>query len=162
MMYAVIELRSEREPQLLQLCPHGCAPTASHALLQPAMRLKRHVELLESTLRHVGTRPVLPALSSPCTRSRYNSTTSAAYPERIAVLGGGVAGLASAYFVSREFPNSKVTVYEAGKDAGGWLKSVKKEVSGGEVLFELGPRTLRNATVTAHLVRHPLNGRGPC
>lgn len=116
------------------------------------MRLKRHVELLESALRPLATRPLLPALSSPCARRRHNSTTSAAYPERIAVLGGGVAGLSSAYFLSREFPNSKVTIYEAGTDAGGWVKSVKKAVPGGEVLFELGPRTLRSATVTAHLV----------
>jgi oxygen-dependent protoporphyrinogen oxidase len=70
------------------------------------------------------------------------------------VLGGGVAGLASAYFVSREFPKSKVTVFEAGPNAGGWMKSKKIEVPGGEVIFELGPRTLRNSTVTAHLVAH--------
>jgi oxygen-dependent protoporphyrinogen oxidase len=68
------------------------------------------------------------------------------------VLGSGVAGLSSAYFASKEFPNSKITVFEAGKEKGGWIKSRKVEVPGGEVIFELGPRTLRNATVTAHLV----------
>lgn len=68
-----------------------------------------------------------------------------------------MAGLSSAYFASREFPNSKITVFEAGKDAGGWLKSKKVQVPGGEIVFEQGPRTLRNATVTAHLVRHTLN-----
>jgi oxygen-dependent protoporphyrinogen oxidase len=122
------------------------------------MRLKRHVSLLESTLRHVAVRPLLPAIASPCIRGRYLST-SAAYPERIAVLGGGIAGLASAYFVSREFPKSKVTVFEAGKDSGGWVKSKKVQVPGGEVIFELGPRTLRNATPTAHLVRRIANYR---
>jgi oxygen-dependent protoporphyrinogen oxidase len=67
------------------------------------------------------------------------------------VLGGGVAGLSSAYFVSREFPNSKITLFEAGKETGGWIKSKRVNVLGGDVVFELGPRTLRNATVTAHL-----------
>jgi oxygen-dependent protoporphyrinogen oxidase len=84
---------------------------------------------------------------------RYQSS----YPERIAILGGGIAGLSSAYYVAREFPNSKVVVFEAGKDKGGWIKSrrvdvVDSEGKKGKVLFELGPRTLRNATVTAGLV----------
>jgi oxygen-dependent protoporphyrinogen oxidase len=118
------------------------------------MRLMRHVSRLESTLRHGATRPLLPAFATRCVRLRYLST-SAAYPERIAVLGGGVAGLSSAYFVSREFPKSKITVFEAGENAGGWMKSKKVAVPGGEVLFELGPRTLRNSTVTAHLVARP-------
>lgn len=115
------------------------------------MRLMRHGSHLPSTLRHVATRPVFPALASQSSRYRYASTKS--YPERIAVLGGGVAGLSSAYFVSREFPNSKVTIFEAGKETGGWIKSKRVAVDGGDVIFELGPRTLRNATVTAHLVR---------
>jgi oxygen-dependent protoporphyrinogen oxidase len=114
------------------------------------MRLMRHGEHLQSTLRHVATRPALAALTtSRCSRFRHASTKS--YPERIAVLGGGVAGLSSAYFVSREFPNSKVTLFEKGKDLGGWIKSKRVAVEGGDVVFELGPRTLRNATVTAHL-----------
>jgi len=68
------------------------------------------------------------------------------------VLGGGVAGLSSAYFVSKEFPNSKITLFEAGKETGGWIKSKRAQVEGGDVVFELGPRTLRNATCTALLV----------
>tara|TARA_R110002003_G_scaffold391_14_gene19504 strand:+ start:5358 stop:5705 length:348 start_codon:yes stop_codon:yes gene_type:complete len=114
------------------------------------MRLMRHVSLLDTTLRHVAARPVPPALASTCHRYRYSST--AAYPERIAILGGGVAGLSSAYFISREFPKSKVTVFEAGKETGGWIKSKRVEVPGGDIIFESGPRTLRNATPTAHLV----------
>jgi oxygen-dependent protoporphyrinogen oxidase len=84
---------------------------------------------------------------------RYQSS----YPERIAILGGGIAGLSSAYFIAREFPKSQVVVFEAGKDTGGWIKSRRVEVidsegKEGNVLFELGPRTLRNSTVTAGLV----------
>jgi oxygen-dependent protoporphyrinogen oxidase len=65
--------------------------------------------------------------------------------------------LSSAHFIAREFPQSKVVVFEAGKETGGWIKSrrvdvVDAEGKKGNVLFELGPRTLRNATVTAGLV----------
>lgn len=112
------------------------------------MRLKRHVPLLESTLKTVAARPLV---ASQCPRHRYSST-AATYPERIAVFGGGIAGLSSAYFVSKEFPDSKITVFEAGKETGGWIKSKRVDVPGGDVLFELGPRTLRNATPTASLV----------
>lgn len=114
------------------------------------MLVRRHAPLLQSTVRAHVLRPLL---TSQCTRLphlRYSS--SAAHPERIAVLGGGIAGLASAFFASREFPNSKITVYEGGKDIGGWLNSKRVQVPGGDVLFEAGPRTLRNASPTAHLV----------
>ena len=112
------------------------------------MLVRRHVPLLESTLRARALRPLL---TSQCTHLRFSST-SAAQPERIAVLGGGIAGLSSAYFASKEFPNSKITVYESGKETGGWIKSKRVHVPGGDVLFESGPRTLRNATPTAYLV----------
>lgn len=128
----------------------------------------------QKTLKTVAARPALayytpsplhphrPLLASSqrlllrCTAQcavRYQSS----YPERIAILGGGIAGLTSAHFIAKEFPQSKVVVFEAGKDKGGWIKSrrvdvVDAEGKKGNVLFELGPRTLRNATVTAGLV----------
>lgn len=118
------------------------------------MLVRRHVPLLKSTVRGGALGPLL---ASHCTRLRYSST-SAAHPERIAVLGGGIAGLSSAYFASKEFPNSKVTVYEGGKETGGWIQSQRVQVPGGDVLFESGPRTLRNATPTAHLVSSSRTG----
>ncbi|KAF1963821.1 Protoporphyrinogen oxidase [Byssothecium circinans] len=116
------------------------------------MLLKQHAPLLESTIK----RAIAPSLapSSRIRRRRYAST--AAYPENIAVLGGGISGLASAYFVSKEFPNSKITVYEAGKEVGGWIKSKRVHVPGGNVLFEYGPRTLRpgaGAMPTAQMIQ---------
>ena len=113
------------------------------------MLVRRHVPLLESTLR---ARPLRLLVASQCSRLRYSSS-SAAHPERIAVLGGGIAGLASAFFASREFPNTKITVYEGSAETGGWIKSKRVQVPGGEVNFETGPRTLRNSTVTAHLIQ---------
>lgn len=79
-----------------------------------------------------------------------------AEPARIAVLGGGITGLASAHYFARENPNAKITVYESSARLGGWLKSDYMEVDGESVLFESGPRTLRPGTpaglVTLELV----------
>ncbi|KAL5395637.1 hypothetical protein PMIN06_005438 [Paraphaeosphaeria minitans] len=113
------------------------------------MRLKKHVSLIESTLKRVALRPTA---SSLC--RRYAS--SQAYPEKVAVLGGGISGLASAYFVAKEFPKSKITVYEANADSGGWIQSRRVQTSTGDVLFEYGARTLRpgsNALITAQLIQ---------
>ena len=61
----------------------------------------------------------------------------------IAVIGGGITGLSTAFFVSKEIPNAKITIFEQNERLGGWLDSEKVEVDGGEVLFEWGPRSLR-------------------
>lgn len=75
-------------------------------------------------------------------------------PESIAIFGGGIAGLSSAYFINKEFPSAKITIFEAGKETGGWIKSRRVDIGRGEdVLFELGPRSLRNSTVTASLIQ---------
>jgi len=71
------------------------------------------------------------------------------------VLGGGITGLTSAYFASKNYPKAKITVYESGKRVGGWIESVERDLGGGaRVVFERGPRTLRpnGSIVTAHLV----------
>jgi oxygen-dependent protoporphyrinogen oxidase len=120
------------------------------------MRLKSHVS---STLKTVAVvyprsllRPQWHHRALPPSLCRYNSST-ATYPERIAILGGGIAGLSSAYFISKEFPKSRITIFESGKETGGWIKSRRVDVPDGNVLFELGPRTLRNATPTASLIQ---------
>lgn len=74
----------------------------------------------------------------------------------VAVLGGGITGLATAYFLTKECPQARVTVYEASDRVGGWINSKRVPVKDGEVLFEAGPRTLRpqnNGILTARLVR---------
>lgn len=71
------------------------------------------------------------------------------------MLGGGITGLATAYFLTQQLPKAKITVYEASDRIGGWLSSKRVEVEGGSVLFEAGPRTLRpaqNGVLAARLV----------
>lgn len=65
------------------------------------------------------------------------------HAQNIAILGGGITGLATAYNLANEIPNAKITIYEAQDRLGGWIESEHVEVDGGKVLFEWGPRTLR-------------------
>jgi hypothetical protein len=62
---------------------------------------------------------------------------------RVAVLGGGISGLAATYFLTIKFPNLPITLFESSNRLGGWLQSKRVEVEGGSVTFEQGPRTLR-------------------
>jgi oxygen-dependent protoporphyrinogen oxidase len=77
-------------------------------------------------------------------------------PQKIAILGGGITGLASAYYLSKELPSASITLYEASDRMGGWLQSKHVNVGNGKVVFEQGPRTLRPRTpaglVTLELV----------
>jgi oxygen-dependent protoporphyrinogen oxidase len=104
------------------------------------MQLRSHARLLYSTKKQLLTRPLV---SSQCNRSHYS--TSADYPQSIGILGGGISGLASAYYISKTFPKSKITIYDKADRLGGWIKSTHVDVPGGKVLFEAGPRGLRPA-----------------
>lgn len=76
--------------------------------------------------------------------------------QNIAILGGGITGLATAHYLTKTLRNANITVYEANPRLGGWLQSQRVEVPGGSVLFEQGPRTIRQANsslVTTHLVQ---------
>ncbi|KAF2213746.1 hypothetical protein CERZMDRAFT_39157 [Cercospora zeae-maydis SCOH1-5] len=74
----------------------------------------------------------------------------------VAILGGGITGLASAYFLTRQLPNANVTLYEAKDRVGGWLESKRVPVKDGNILFEAGPRTLRpqgNGVLAARMMQ---------
>ena len=90
------------------------------------------------------------------TRSRAYSDGPNAPTHNIAILGGGVTGLASAYYLVKELPRAKITIYEASDRVGGWLSSTRVPVKDGTILFEAGPRTLRpvsNGVLAARMVR---------
>ncbi|KHJ35745.1 putative protoporphyrinogen oxidase [Erysiphe necator] len=75
----------------------------------------------------------------------------------VAIIGGGISGLTTAYYLIRQFPTSKITLYESTNRLGGWLESESLDIGCGQVLFESGPRTLRFGTtsslVTAELIQ---------
>ncbi|EMC95737.1 hypothetical protein BAUCODRAFT_71155 [Baudoinia panamericana UAMH 10762] len=74
----------------------------------------------------------------------------------VAILGGGITGLACAYYLSKELPKASITIFEASDRIGGWLSSKRVPVKDGTVLFEAGPRTLRpsaNGVLSSRLLQ---------
>ncbi|KAL2435232.1 Protoporphyrinogen oxidase [Exophiala dermatitidis] len=63
----------------------------------------------------------------------------------VAILGGGITGLAAAWNLQRNIPGVKVIIYEKSHVLGGWVQSERIPVQDGHILFEWGPRTLRPA-----------------
>ncbi|MCJ1281864.1 oxygen-dependent protoporphyrinogen oxidase [Xylographa opegraphella] len=88
--------------------------------------------------------------------SVHNSQQNTQKVEEVAILGGGITGLASAFYISEAFKDVNVTLYEASSRLGGWLRSTSVDVGSGKVVFEQGPRTLRpnvpNGLVTLDLL----------
>ena len=112
------------------------------------MRRPQPTNALDVLLKQCYTRPSSRCLSAVHKRRTYSTdptTTPKPTDEQldIGVLGGGITGLATAFYISQELPKAKVTVYEAANNVGGWLQTEKIPVEGGHVLFEYGPRTLR-------------------
>lgn len=69
-------------------------------------------------------------------------------PKSIAVLGGGLTGLTTAYYITRYLPNAKVTIYEATDRLGGWIDTETVNVTTpdgieGQVQFERGARSVK-------------------
>ena len=65
----------------------------------------------------------------------------------VAVLGGGITGLTTAYYLAQTLPpRAKITVYEGDKRVGGWIRSEHVDTGDGEnKLFERGPRMISMA-----------------
>ena len=76
--------------------------------------------------------------------------------KNVAILGGGITGLATAFYLSKFLPEVRITLFEGSSRLGGWLHSKQVDVGNGHVVFEQGPRTLRpnvpNGLVTLKLV----------
>ncbi|KDR79922.1 hypothetical protein GALMADRAFT_1169668 [Galerina marginata CBS 339.88] len=66
-------------------------------------------------------------------------------PTRIAILGGGLTGLSSAFHLSRRFPTAKIVLLDKQARMGGWVRSERVSIPqiGASVLLEAGPRSLR-------------------
>lgn len=85
-----------------------------------------------------------------------SSTTNLQEIRDVAVLGGGITGLATAHYLSQSLPDANISLFEAGSRLGGWLQSTSVDVGTGKAVFEQGPRNLRpsvpNGLVTLDLV----------
>ena len=69
-------------------------------------------------------------------------------PRSIAVLGGGLTGLSTAWYLSRWMPHTRITVFEAGDRLGGWIDTETVPVTTpdgkeGTVSFERGARMIQ-------------------
>ncbi|EME42757.1 hypothetical protein DOTSEDRAFT_73524 [Dothistroma septosporum NZE10] len=121
-------------------------------LRRPAPRLATLASRAICLTRVDARRSVLTHRTRRCDYSTESPTIS----HDVGVLGGGITGLASAYYLTRELPNAKVTLYESKENVGGWLQSHRVPVKDGTILFEAGPRTLRpqsNGVLTAGLMQ---------
>ncbi|KAJ7867713.1 hypothetical protein B0H14DRAFT_332518 [Mycena olivaceomarginata] len=81
-------------------------------------------------------------------------------PRHIAILGGGLTGLSSAFHLSRRFPASTITIIDKNKTLGGWASSTERvQLPGGRgsVVLEGGPRSLRPASNAVLELIHLLN-----
>lgn len=92
------------------------------------------------------------SLSSPsCYYRSYATGANADLPSDIAVLGGGLTGLTTAYYLTRFHPDANVTIYESEARVGGWIDTQQVEVTtsaGAEetISFERGARVVSPQT----------------
>jgi len=102
---------------------------------------------------------VLAQSSNPLPAAQEKTNASDHYPENIAILGGGITGLASAYYLTKYLPEANITLYEASDRMGGWLQSKHVNIGNGKIVFEQGPRNIIPGTpaglVTLELVITP-------
>jgi oxygen-dependent protoporphyrinogen oxidase len=78
----------------------------------------------------------------------FDKTVVPPTPSHIVILGGGLAGLSSAYHLSRKFPDTPITVLEEQPRLGGWVRSERVKVQDDmghmfSFVLEAGPRTVR-------------------
>lgn len=88
--------------------------------------------------------------SSASLRS-YATASEPQLPQDIAVLGGGLTGLTTAYYLTRFHPDAKITIYEAADRLGGWIDTERVDVKTQQgntatVTFERGARAVSPQT----------------
>ena len=74
----------------------------------------------------------------------------------IGIVGGGIAGLVSAYYLSQKaiYPHLRILLFERSTRFGGWVQSEQLDTKNDSHIFELGPRTLRLQSGIASLSHH--------
>lgn len=107
----------------------------------------------DATHRPIGPlthRPFTPPSVPPHTFAfLYNTLKNTTMSPRthIAILGGGISGLSTAWYLSKAAPATvSITLIEAANRTGGWLHSDRVQDprhDDGSILLERGPRSLR-------------------
>ncbi|KAK4048021.1 oxygen-dependent protoporphyrinogen oxidase [Microbotryomycetes sp. JL201] len=103
--------------------------------------------------RYTTSSPPTPTAAAYCVAHRQLSTSQTRAqahepPERtVAIIGGGLSGLASAYYIVKGLPRSsrqrtRIVVYEKTGRVGGWCHTVNMDAEA-QVVFETGPRSIR-------------------
>ncbi|KAJ0121498.1 hypothetical protein J7T55_008662 [Diaporthe amygdali] len=87
------------------------------------------------------------AASRTHARRSFLTASDRSLPEDIAVLGGGLTGLTTAYYLTRFHPDAKITIYESQARVGGWVDTQQFEVTTLEdneetISFERGARVV--------------------
>jgi oxygen-dependent protoporphyrinogen oxidase len=113
-----------------------------HALKRVSGPQTRHGQFLRAFTSTTSNQKTLSAASGDKIHLLDSPNPKA---KNVAVLGGGITGLASAWHLSKHIPDAKITIFEKSPRVGGWVDSDTITVEQGKVLFEWGPRTLRPA-----------------
>lgn len=103
------------------------------------------------TLGLHATRPSASPLPPTSGLRSYATASAHPLPNDIAVLGGGLTGLTTAFYLAHFHPNAKITIYEAADRLGGWVDTEHVEVKTQEgktatITFERGARTVTPQT----------------
>lgn len=136
-----------------------CQPQANghFTALRPIRTLRyAHSRLATARCWHKGS----PQTGRSLVPSRRASTQAVPNDVKdVAILGGGITGLAAAHYLTEELPDAKVTIYEKADRLGGWMRSDVIDTDDGKIIFESGPRSLRpdgpNGFLALQLVRDP-------
>lgn len=127
---------SQRQPTLRRIVQPSSTPYSSSAFVTATAA--RAVQSTQSgQLRRNGAPRSYATVSNPAPD----------LPRDIAVLGGGLTGLTTAYYLTRFHPEAKITLYESTDRLGGWIDTEQVEVETAQgktatISFERGARAV--------------------
>lgn len=131
---------------LLQSSPSPSCAVQSRSLYSTCDLVARTTTCATRQQRH--TRFFSP--SKPCNYATV-SEGGLQLPKDIAVLGGGLTGLTTAYYLTHFHPDANITIYESADRLGGWLDTERVNVKTQDgkdatISFERGARTIAPQT----------------